>query len=309
MTQAQHLNITIPAAKTTRQPSKKLRKQVKDAFDASALIDICERDQMEFSDYATRYELEPDRFDGHERFFYFADNGSDVLAVAHLDSVQMDRLCQITNTAAGLLATSGALDDRLGVYVILEMLPKLGIVCDWLLTTDEEICSSTAEDFFPEKSWNWMISFDRGGTDVVMYNYETKELCGLVEDAGAQVGKGSFSDICQLEHLGCAGFNWGVGYQDYHGARAHAWLEDTFRMVARFVKFYRANADTKFEYEFRSYVADDDDGWLTSGGWSDPNDWYVTADCGHEVNMRDNCTFIDRGVEFMCITCGTIPDR
>lgn len=230
-----------------RQPSQHAKQLVRDAFDADKLKFVCETG--DFLDYATRVEL-MDSPTGRPRFFYYKDNGSDILAIAHLDTVQDDRTCNVVDSSAGLLALSGGLDDRLGAYVILEMLPKLGIVCDWLLTTDEEIGQSTAEEFWPEhKAYNWMFQFDRGGTDVVMYEYETPELAEAVEACGARIGEGSFSDICLLDHLGCAGFNWGVGYEDYHSARSHAWLEDTFRMVARFVKFYKKNRDEWFPYE------------------------------------------------------------
>jgi hypothetical protein len=210
------------------------------AFDEDALIRVCE--MHDFSEYAPRYELEPWP-DGDERFFHYQDNGSDILAVAHLDHVQGDGTCHVINTPAGQLAVSGALDDRLGAYVILELLPRLGIKCDWLLTTDEEMGATTASAFDAPKDYNWIIEFDRGGTDVVMYDFETPELVDLVEEAGARVGIGSYSDICELEYLGCAAINWGVGYEDYHSPRAHAWLEDTFRMVEKFMRFHEVNAD------------------------------------------------------------------
>jgi hypothetical protein len=250
--------------KKRKQPSKYLRHQVETAFDPKMLKDLCTRN--DFSSYAERIELAPSA-GGRERFYYYQDNGSDILAIAHLDTVQRDRFCTVVNTAAGLVAFSGGLDDRLGVYVILDMLPKLGVTVDWLLTTDEEIGQSTANAFWTDKEYNWMFQFDRGGTDVVMYQYETDALVNLVESAGAQVGVGIFSDICTLDGLGCAGFNWGVGYQDYHSTKSHAYLDDTFRMVARFVKFYRANRDTKLVHEddwigkYSKKYPDDDEDW------------------------------------------------
>lgn len=282
---------------TKRQPTKQARLRVRDAFDPAMLATICTT--WDFDSYAKRVDL-PNSTSGRKRFYYYKDNGSDILAVAHLDSVQDDGTCTVVDTAAGPLAVSGTLDDRLGVYVILELLPKLGITCDWLLTTDEEIGQSTAGDFYPEdmhKSYNWMFQFDRGGTDVVMYDYETPDLCDLVEASGARVGMGSFSDICMLEHLECAGFNWGVGYQDYHGPRAHAWLDDTFRMVARFVKFYNANAAKVFTYMPSWGFAENK--WLDLG--------FVVADCGHEVDLGDDKTFIDAAGFIDCRKCGTMP--
>lgn len=292
-----HESRFIPTKKgPDRQPSKAARKRVREAFDGEVLADMCTT--WDFSSYATKVPLTPGR-DGRERFYWYQDNGSDILAVAHLDTVQDDRTCQITSTASGLLATSGALDDRLGVYVILDLLPKLGIVCDVLLTTDEEIAQSTAEAFEPSKDYNWMIQFDRGGTDVVMYQYETPELCKLVEASGAQVGVGSFSDICLLDHLGCAGFNWGVGYEEYHSTRSHAWLDDTFRMVARFVKFHQANAGTVFAVENDPHLP----GQLC---WDDDT---MVADCGHMIDLSDDASYvgIDGSSYIMCKDCGTIP--
>jgi hypothetical protein len=275
----------------SRQPSKALRRLVKSSFDDIALARICE--QQDFSDYADRVDLAWSM--GHPRFYYHADRGSDVLAIAHLDSVQDDGRCSIVETSAGPLACSGTLDDRLGAYVILEMLPALGIHTDILLTTDEEICQSTGEDFEPAKRYNWMFQFDRGGTDVVMYDYETPYLVELVEEAGAQVGIGSFSDIRAMTHMGCAGFNWGVGYQDYHSTRSHAWLDDTFRMVARFVKFYEANSEHKLYH-------DEDDPWR-----------YMEADCGHEIDCNDESTYFEWGDDagrksLVCIKCMEFED-
>lgn len=280
-----------PKPKNTKQPSKAARGRVRAAFDGTSLIDICERDASDFGDYATRVDLAPDRPD-HDRFYFYKDNGSDILAVAHLDTVQSDRGTQVTDTASGLLVTSGALDDRLGAYVILEMLPRLGIVCDWLLTTDEEMGATTAEDFATDKAYNWIIEFDRGGTDVVLYQYETDDLSDLVEDSGARVGVGSYSDICALEHLGVAAFNWGVGYADYHSTRSHAWLDDTFRSVARFVKFHKANAETRLPHCVSSLKS-----------WEDT---YLVAECGDLVDVDDDTTYLVlEGGYIVCMDCGT----
>lgn len=235
---------------------RSMTSKVRQAFRADVLADICTL--QDFSAFAPRFNLPPTKW-SNDRFFHYVDNGSDVLGIAHLDSVQHDGTANIVETAAGLLVTSGTLDDRLGAYVILDLLPRLGITCDWLLTTDEESGGSTAEDFAygffdPEdgevlKQYNWMFQFDRGGTDVVCYDYETPELVELIQASGARVGDGIFSDICVLESLGCVGVNWGVGYEDYHGPRSHAWLEDTFRMVGCFVKFWQANHKTFIEHD------------------------------------------------------------
>ena len=274
---------------TGRQPSKAARRRVVDAFDADALIRICEAD--DFGDYGARVECGPGRF------YHYRDNGSNVLAVAHLDTVQSDGRCTIAETAAGLLACSGKLDDRLGAYVILEMLPKLGIVTDVLLTTDEERGDSTAQHFDTAKQYDWLISFDRGGTDVVAYQYHEPALTALVEASGARMGFGSYSDICELEHLGCAGLNWGVGYADYHGARSHAWLADTFRMVARYVKFHGANVGARLPFEYVPWW--DDEPAAVVGD-------FIAGDCGHEIDLADPTSYVVQDATwYLCPGCAT----
>lgn len=193
-------------------------------------------------------------------YFVWKGNDSNILGVAHLDSVDDSGLCGIIKTGAGWVVYSGALDDRLGVYVITELLPKLGVTCDWLLTTGEESGRSTAAFFSIKKQYNWMFQFDRGGTDVVMYDYECKDLRDRVRESGALIGNGSFSDICSLDHLNCKGVNWGVGYRDYHSPRSHAYLEDTFKMVEQFLRFYEDNKTEHLPHS-QSFRSSRYEGW------------------------------------------------
>lgn len=288
--------------KESRQPSAQLLEWIESHFDEAELVQACERDSLDFGAYATMTRLP-----GCDRFYWYQDNGSDILAVAHLDSVQDDVGCQVTWTAAGPLVTCGALDDRLGAYVILDLLPRLGVVCDILLTTDEELGRSTAREFAEDhhaegKRYNWVIQFDRGGTDVVLYQYETDEYVAMVEEAGAQVGEGSYSCIAELEALGCAAFNWGVGYQDYHSPRSHAWLRDTFRSVARFLRFYEANHATLLPHEPCQDDAWRD--WRDWAGWGDDAPDPIEADCGHLVDLADDSTYVEWGADYViCVAC------
>jgi hypothetical protein len=196
--------------------------------------------------------------------------------VAHLDTVGSERACRFVVTeGAGTVVFSQALDDRLGAYIILEMLPKLGLDYDILLTVGEESGQSTAAYFDPPrgKDYDWMIEFDRGGTDVVMYQYDDAEVRQLVKDSGARVGDGSFSDISYLGHLEIKGFNWGVGYQDYHGPRAHAFLDDTFTMVAKYLTFAEQN-DGVFMPHYATEGEDAPYSWAAAWGredWDDLN--------------------------------------
>ena len=220
--------------------------EIERAFSRKSLRRVCEADERSFGD---AYDMETVHLAGArapENFYFYKDNGSNVLAVAHLDTVAYaaDRACRfVTTEGGGTVVFSRALDDRLGAYVILELLPLLGLQYDVLLTVGEESGQSTAGCFEPPKGkhYDYMIEFDRGGTDVVMYQYDDAEVRQLVKDAGARVGDGSFSDVSYLGHLGIKGFNWGVGYRDYHGPRAHAFLDDTFAMVDRYLTFAEQN--------------------------------------------------------------------
>lgn len=224
-------------------------------FDFTILQRFCEADADEFGDMLgmTRTSVAQPAPDD---FYWFKDNGSNILAVAHLDTVCGDRRAVLAQTAGGDVVYSGALDDRLGAYVLGALLPDMGLTFDLLLTTGEESGMSTASFFDPaehhDRTYDWIIEFDRGGTDVVMYQYEDDESIRRVEESGAKVGNGSFSDIAFLEHLRVKAFNWGVGYRDYHGPRGHVWLDDMFYMVDLFVKFHAMNGDTHMPHEMTS---------------------------------------------------------
>jgi hypothetical protein len=271
-----------------REPET-IRGRIMAAFDRDELSRICTLPERRFAKAygLRRYKVEQPqpyrsgtgvlvapaappsyRYTCPDDFFAYRDNGSNILAVAHLDTVVMpiDRMCDFAETADGTVVHSGALDDRLGAYVILDMLPKLGINVDVLLTTGEESGKSTAKFFQPPKGkdYHWMIEFDRGGTDVVMYQYDSRDMDEIVRYSGAKTGNGAFSDICYLEHLLIKGFNWGVGYQDYHGVRGYAYLEDLFQMLTYFVRFHDMWADTKLDHDPKDKKSGR--GWWRGGG-------------------------------------------
>lgn len=271
--------------------------RVETAFDRAALKRICEMHERDFADafdLTTVVIDDPRQFPTSENYYYFKDNGADVLAVAHLDTVVASdlRLCNFVETAAGEVVHSGALDDRLGAYIILELLPALGIKYDILLTVGEESGNSTASAFSPEKEYNYMIEFDRGGTDVVMYDYEDENTRQVVKATGARVGHGSFSDISYLEHLEIKGWNWGVGYQDYHGPRSHAYLDDTFKMVAHYLRFHRTNHETYFPHERRLSQRD---WWSSRYDWDAENDdSFVTGIVDEDEQFDEDGIYFDR---------------
>jgi len=252
-----------------RARSRDIRK-IRQAYSQDALARICTLREDRFGrafGMQTVHVSQPApylRYPGDsgrpEDYYHFKDNGARVLAVAHLDTVVAGkrRVPRFRTTENGPLIVSGALDDRLGAYVILDLLPKLGLTCDWLLTVGEESGLSTAEFFKPEKEYDWIIEFDRGGTDVVMYQYEDRASRGLVEASGAAMGSGSFSDIASLEHLNAKAFNWGVGYRgDYHSERGYAYLNDTFAMVGKYLRFHEQNAGTPMPHDPDVWEASD----------------------------------------------------
>jgi hypothetical protein len=187
--------------------------------------------------------------------YAFKDNDANVLAVAHLDVheavVRVQRVYQKQRN----IVFSPALDDRLGIFILLELLDHL--VMDILITDFEEVGKSTAQFFDTDKQYHWMLQFDRHGDDVVMYEYESDELTKALTDAGFKVGQGSYSDICWLNHLDCAGFNVGTGYFLEHTAHSFADMRIVNSQVGLFVDFFNQNVDQYFGYTPFAEFADD----------------------------------------------------
>ena len=97
----------------------------------------------------------------------YRDNGAKVLAVAHLDYVGWTHPYF---TRHGRRINAMQLNDRLGAWVILDLLHDLGLdpdKYDILLCDMEEVGDSTAQFFKPKKQYNWIFEFDRAGTDFV----------------------------------------------------------------------------------------------------------------------------------------------
>lgn len=244
-----------------KSPYKRVRRH----FNQKDLKRVCEMHETDFAEaYSTDIVTIAER--KSDNFYLYKDNGSNILAVAHLDTVMPHeaRTANFVSTQAGPIIFSGALDDRLGAYTILELMPKLGLNFDILLTVGEESGRSTAKFFeaAEDKEYHWMIEFDRGGTDVVMYQYDDADLRERVRKSGARPADGIFSDISYLEHLEIKGLNWGVGYRDYHGPRSHAYLEDYWTMIGHFLKFHEQNKDEYLPHEEQKHWSR----WGSSGG-------------------------------------------
>lgn len=237
---------------------------------------LCEMPEMKVP---TAYGLAVTATGGHPGADWYAyrDNGAPVLFVAHLDTVAKpsQRTARYADTADGLVIHSRALDDRLGAYIGLEVLPCLGIAVDVLLTVGEEWGQSTASAFDAPKSYDWIVEFDRGvqsdgNIDAVTYQYGDPDWDAAVGEH-LTVGDGSYSDICDLEHLGVKAVNWSAGYQPgYHGPRAHAYLADVETSVLAYADFHTANEGNRFSHTARADTWCAGCGTLPSDPWSCP---------------------------------------
>lgn len=181
------------------------------------------------------------------RPYIYQRNKSKILAVAHIDTYgDLDQSINTNNFVVhDFIVHSPQLDDRLGVYMLLKLLPTLGIKTDVLLTDQEEEGKSTAELFVKKQNYNWICEFDRAGTGVVMYQYDDYKTRELIEQYDFEVEKGSNSDISYLESLGIKAFNFGIGYHHQHTNECYANLNETKFTIERFIKFYNENKKNK----------------------------------------------------------------
>ena len=195
------------------------------------------------------------------------DRGSNILGVAHIDSVQKHHGTRITRDKI----YSSTVDDRIGVYMMLYGLPSLGINCDVLLTDLEETGMSTAQYYEPDREYKWMFQFDRAGADVVCYQYETPKIKGALQECGFKIGDGIFSDISYMEYMGICGFNVGCGMHDYHSKKAYVEINELVYQSSLFRYFWTFYGGTRFDWD-PSMVPDDE--WL----WIDdmPNSGEIT---------------------------------
>ena len=270
------------------------------------------------------------------------DNGGDVLGVAHLDWVDWTK----PTHKRGIIRCP-QLDDRLGVWVLLDLLPSMGIKADILLTDSEECGRSTAGYYQPAKPYNWIYQFDRRGTDTVLYEYDSEENRERLEKHGLKCGYGSFSDICKLEHMGVSGWNIGTGYHNEHSRRCFADLKDTFANAVKFMSFFREHSTTKIDAppprtkwssKWSGYKSASLYGWGVEDDYSDnlgkwdketstwtpatkkiilPDDPFESVEEDAYMNSEDwecLCSQINPNSDLYCTYCGTAvfdlpPDR
>lgn len=245
--------------------------------------------------------------------YTYIDRGAKVLAVAHLDTVCQEDHFHRMKIAGEELVYCARLDNRLGAYIILDLLPTLGVKCDVLLTEDEELSLSSARWFTTNKKYNWAFSFDRAGSDVVLYHYDDSKTAARVRSTGARIGIGSYSDICDLT-LGVKAVNWGNGIVAGHSARAYVEVKDTLAMVQRFVTFYDRHKKIRMPHnhdeDYPSIVVTE--GKYTSGrGAYDKAQWEYDDFCdycGVSILAGDDC--LEYGKDnLLCVDCIDILTR
>lgn len=175
------------------------------------------------------------------------NQGSTVLGVCHMDYVHVPYMFRLEKRRKRIWTPR--LDDRLGLWILLDVLPTIGINLDLLLTDSEEVGASTAEHYKPvEHKYNWLAQFDRRGDDVVTYDYTEANWKKAIRDNGFTPGHGSFSDISKLGHLKVCAMNIGIGYHNEHTSNCHVNFEETTRNIQLFKEFYFEHKDRKFDH-------------------------------------------------------------
>lgn len=218
--------------------------------------------------------------------FIFIDNGADILAVAHVDTVLPVKRQRVSFQDDFVFARG--LDDRLGCHVAVDILPELGIKADVLLTDNEEIGQSTAqfvEGVIPNR-YRFIVEFDRGGADFVDYGQGSLELTDALTSLGIPRGFGSFSDIAFLPPSfdDIATFNMGIGYYKAHQKDSYSDLLELQEQLIAFAQLCHQHKDTVFKRDYGSrYFYDDeylmdiddiDDECLSYGSrWDRWDDW------------------------------------
>ena len=179
----------------------------------------------------------------------FVDNNSAVLFVAHLDTVLPPKINSITKSkihACGL-------DDRLGAKIAFDLAKELK--ADLLLTDLEESCQTTAK-YHICKDYNWIVEFDRAGTDIVTYDLDNEDFLQALKKYWS-IGFGSYSDICALNTQACC-VNIGIGYYNAHSKDSYSIIEQTTRQIKLFKQFFAKYSDTEFLQDEKACYEDSD---------------------------------------------------
>lgn len=210
-------------------------------------IDMTVDDVLEIVEPQNYLYFKEKQEDAHQYVLAHRDNGSRVLGVVHLDTV-----IQESEFAVGRSRIYGSkFDDRLGLYTLLYHLPqKFGISLDLLLCDNEEKGASTARywDRVVSKEYNWIVEFDRPGTDNVCYQFTSPKWCERWENFGFHFGIGSYTDIVEMDNAGVKAINVGVGYYSSHQINSYMTPAFYTKQIERFSRFYDQFAERRFPH-------------------------------------------------------------
>jgi len=127
-------------------------------------------------------------------------------------------------------------DDRVGVYIMLEIMKNHLNDYDFLFTTNEEIGGLGAKNFikdYPNLNNTCIIQIDRRGTNhVATYGYDNKNLLNILYDNyKLDVQRGSYTDAVDLSEItNIACFNLACGYYNNHTTAEYILLYDVVKI-------------------------------------------------------------------------------
>ncbi len=216
-------------------------------------------------------------------YVYGVKAGSDVLLIAHTDTVNKPPEYVFHDTRKNVLFAPGGLgaDDRAGVYAILSIIKTHK--CDVLFTSGEESggigARAFVKDYPANLGYKMGIQLDRRGrNDAVFYDNDSEKFHEYIYGYGFKEAHGSFSDISIIgPRWEFNTVNLSVGYRNEHTGHEHLYVDELYATIAK-VKNMLSNPIPVFEYvEYTSTWAGTS--WYRgSGGLLDGGYKYLEAD-------------------------------
>lgn len=221
------------------------------------------------------------------------DNGSRILGVCHVDTVCPVSSQLFISKDGGTLYGSN-FDDRLGYFVLMHLLPSIGINLDVLVCDHEEMGRSTGKYFLGADKYDLVVEFDRAGADYVDYGFGSVALDDSLKKHGFKKAHGSFSDISTM-NTEVARVNIGIGYHKAHSVKSEMSPMEFWAQMNRFISWY-----TEYIGAPVRYLADDPYGLSEfSRGWYDS--WRDDWDKSDSKGSRNSTL-----TPWYCDQCGTL---
>lgn len=188
--------------------------------------------------------------------FAWTPTGGKILGVAYCDYLES---AWSYPSLSDLTVQSGQVDDRVAVWVLLDVLPEVKGVPKFdtlLLDREQSFTSDVPEDL----AYNWTFGFSRAGMSF-SHHKATKELTSAFRNTtGMKQGK---VGAIEFELPDGCGPRLHIGSGRYE-TKEETWvdLEECAKQVESFALFAKQYAATKFPLEFTDPFADDDIGAL-----------------------------------------------